>query len=295
MVFMLSGVISCEKIKNFNWKNIFNATGISDSFKSDDTNFDMDVHFLNVGKADCIYIKFRDHNILIDAADKDPSSVVKEYLKKQGVSKFDLVAVSHPHRDHIGQMEDVIKEFEIKKFIEPDLPENLIPTGNTYKRMLKAIYSKKVDSELILGAKEIKIDNLKINILGPIEKNEKNINNDSIVMKITYSDVSFIFMGDAQKEEEESILKSGKDVKADVIKIGHHGSKTSSSESFLKKVSPKYAIISVGPDRSNLPKEEILTRIKKLCPGVSIHRTDLEGNIIVSTNGKDIKVKSEKK
>ena len=107
-----------------------------------------------------------------------------------------------------------------------------------------------------------------------------------------YKDVSFLFTGDAEKTEESDIINAKYNLKADVLKVGHHGSRTSSSENFLKKVSPKFAVISVGPDKNNLPKEEILKRIQKYCK--NIHRTDLNGNIIISTDGKSIKVKSEK-
>ncbi len=109
---------------------------------------------------------------------------------------------------------------------------------------------------------------------------------------MTYKNVSFLFTGDAEKAEESDIIDAGYNLKVDVLKVGHHGSRTSSSENFLKKVSPKFAVISVGPDKSNLPKEEILKRIEKYCK--NIHRTDLNGNIIISTNGKNIKVKDEK-
>ena len=294
LVFMvISSIISYGKIENLNWKNVFNNFNISDASLPESPDFDLNVHFLNVGKADCIYVKFKDHNILIDAADTEPSPNVVEYLKRQGVSILDLVVVSHPHRDHIGQMSEVIKEFKINKFIEPDVPEECIPVGVTYQRMLKALKAKNIDAELIRGRKNLKLDNLNIDIFGPISLDKKNVNNNSIVLKLTYLNVSFLFTGDAEKQEEAEIIDAGCNLKSDVIKIGHHGSRTSTSQNFLDCVRPTYAVISVGPDRSNLPKEEVLKRIKDM--GADIYRTDLNGNIIFSSNGKEIKISTEKK
>ena len=246
---------------------------------------------MNVGKADCAYINCNNHSILIDAADKEPMGTVTEYLKKQGVSKLDLAVISHPHRDHIGQMSEVIQEFKIDKFIEPSIPEKFLPTTTTYEKMLKEISKKNISSKLVKGGESFNLGDMHIDIFGPLSPNE-NLNNNSIVMKITYKDVSFLFMGDAEKTEETEILSSGFNVKANVLKVGHHGSHTSSSQSFLEKVQPEYSIISVGPDKNNLPKEEVVKRISKVCK--NIYRTDLNGNIVVSTNGKDIKVITEK-
>ena len=289
---VVSSIISYGRIENLNWKKVFADLKISDVSLPESSEFDLNVHFLDVGKADCIYINYKDHNILIDAADTEPLPNVVEYLKRQGVSNLDLAVVSHPHRDHIGQMAQVIKEFNINKFIEPDIPEQYIPTGVTYEKMLKALKNENINAELIKGRKNIKLDDLNIDIFGPLSVDPKNVNNNSIVLKITYLNVSFLFTGDAEKQEETEIIDSGCNLKADVIKIGHHGSRTSSSQNFLDAVRPRYAVISVGPDRNNLPKEEVLTRLKNM--NTSIYRTDISGNIIFSSNGKEIKVVTEK-
>ena len=293
-VIVLAGAFfsNCENTEGFRIKNIFNSSSPSnkeETIKS--ISEDLQVHFVDVGKADFIYIKFKNHNIIIDAADKEPNNIVIEYLKKQDVSKIDLAVVSHAHRDHIGQMAEVIKSFNVEKFIMSKIPESLIPTGRTYEKMLCALKEKEVNSKIAKAGEIFEIEDLKIEVLGPV-KNGKNLNDTSLVLKMIYKNVSFLFTGDAEKAEESDIIDAGYNLKADVLKVGHHGSRTSSSENFLKKVSPKFAVISVGPDKSNLPKEEILKRIEKYCK--NIHRTDLNGNIIISTNGKNIKVKDEK-
>ena len=132
---------------------------------------------------------------------------------------------------------------------------------------------------------------MKSEILAPINYHNK-LNSNSIVMKITYGEVSFLFTGDAEKPEEEDIINSGENLKSTVLKVGHHGSKTSSSYNFLSKVKPAYAVISVAPDKSNLPKEIILNRLNKFCD--KIYRTDENGTVIMRTDGKKIKFETEK-
>lgn len=283
---------NCENTEGFKIKNIFNSSSSASKEESGkNISEDLQVHFVDVGKADFIYIKFKNHNIIIDAADKEPNNIVTEYLKKQDVSRIDLAVISHAHRDHIGQMAEVIKNFSVEKFVMSEIPESLIPTGRTYEKMLRALKEKEVDSKIAKVGENFEIEGLKIEVLGPV-KPGKNLNDTSLVLKMTYKNVSFLFTGDAEKAEESDIIDAGYNLKADVLKVGHHGSRTSSCENFLKKVSPKFAVISVGPDKSNLPKEEILKRIEKYCK--NIHRTDLNGNIIISTNGKNIKIKDEK-
>ena len=290
MILALSLILSYSDIKNFNWKSIFDQTGVSDT-TTQDYGSNMSVHFLNVGKADCAYIKCGDHNVLIDAADKESTNTVVEYLKRQGVAKLDLVVASHPHRDHIGQMDKVIKEFEIGSFIEPDIPKEILPTSVTYENMLRALIDKKVKAKIAVPGEKFEIGDMKIEIFGPIVKRE-SINNNSVVIKITYGSVSFLFAGDSGKPEETDLINSGYDLSSTVLKVGHHGSNSSSTYKFLGKVSPKYAVISVAPDKSNLPKEKVLERLKKFSD--HIYRTDEDGTIIFLTDGKEISVKTEK-
>ncbi len=280
-------------LKDFSWNKLIESSDVGNNSEINQKNSEnnMYLHFLNVGKADCCYIKYKDKNILIDAADKEPTNVVTEYLERQGVKKLDLVVVSHPHRDHIGQMKDVIEKFEIDKFIAAKVPQNITPTSVTYEKMLKALKKKGIKINYVKSGEKFNIGDIKIEILGPVNSHE-NLNSNSVVMKIKYNNVSFLFTGDAEKVEEEDIINSNADLKATVLKVGHHGSKTSSSYNFLSKVKPKYAVISVGPDKSNLPKEIILKRLDKFCD--KIYRTDERGTIILSTDGNDIKMKSEK-
>ena len=266
------------------WENISGKLDISSQI----INREMEVHFLNVGDADCAYIRCEDYNILIDAADKEPTEPVCEYLSSHNVKKLDLVVMSHPHRDHIGQMKSVIENFEIDSFIQSDIPEDILPTSVTYENMLRALVDKKINTKTLSAGDEFNLGNLKFKVLGPV-KNSENLNNCSLVVKAKYKDVSFLFTGDAEKFEENSMLKSKRNLHATVLKVGHHGSTTSTTLSFLKAVRPKYAVIS-SENKQN--KNSVIKRLENTCTGV--YKTYEKGNIIFATDGKNIDIKTEK-
>lgn len=266
------------------WKNISENLNIS----STGANCDMEVHFLNVGDADCAYIKCGDYKILIDAADKEPSDNVCEYLINHNVKKLDLVIMSHPHRDHIGQMKSIIDNFEIDKFIQSDIPENILPTSVTYENMLKSLVDKKVNTKTLGAGDKFNLGDLRFKILGPVKSSE-NLNNCSLIVKIEYKDVSFLFMGDSEKAEEYSILKSGCNLNSTVLKVGHHGSTTSTTANFLKAVNPKYAVVS-SENKQN--KNSVIKRLEESCERV--YKTYENGNIIFATDGKNVNIKTEK-
>lgn len=286
---LISGVLSYGNIDNFSWDDVFKEVSLA-NIDRDENPQDLKIHFLDVGKADSAYIKYRNHNILIDAADREPTDTVCEYLSREGVSKLDLVMVSHPHRDHIGQMDKVINKFEIGKFVESDISHN-VPTCVTYERMLKAITNKNVDLKIAHPNDIFYIEDLKFEILGPISGHQ-NLNNNSLVVRMVYKDVSVLFTGDAESFEESQILKTNKIIKSDVLKVAHHGSKTSSTVRFLKRVSPKYAVISVDSDEMTAARQVVLDRLKAV--GAEVYRTDLHGNILFLTDGHQISVKTEK-
>ncbi len=251
----------------------------------------MSVHIIDVGKADSIYINSGDKNILVDAGDIDTSNKVLEYLKKRDVKKLDLVVVSHPHKDHIGGMRDIINEIQIERFMMPEVPDDIIPTGKTYESMLLALDKNNIKVDKPICGDSFKIGDMELNILSPSKQYDK-LNNNSIVIKLKYGSKSFLLTGDAEKEAENDIIKSGYDLKSDVLKVGHHGSKTSSTQNFLNAVSPKYAAISVGENNKNLPRYSVVSRIEQ--SNITIFRTDINGDIVFVTDGNNIDVKVEK-
>ena len=266
------------------WENLSEKLNIS----SQVTNSEMEVHFLNVGGADCAYIRCGDYKILIDAADKEPTESVCEYLSNHNVKKLDLVIMSHPHRDHIGQMKSVIDNFEIGKFVQSDIPESVLPTSVTYENMLKALVDKKVNTKTLAAGDKFNLGDLKFKVLGPVKSSE-NINNCSLVVKVVYKDVSFLFTGDAEKFEENSMLKSKRNLNATVLKVGHHGSTTSTTPNFLKSVNPKYAVVS-SENKPN--KNSVIKRLEESCD--KVYTTYENGNIVFATDGNNIDIKTEK-
>ena len=275
-----------ERFGIITWHDVYKSVGITeptDAFE----NYDMSAHFIDVGKADSIYVNCKDKNILIDGGEKDTYNTVVEYLKKKGIKKLDLVIASHPHSDHIGGLVEVLNEFKIGKVLMPKLRDDIVPTSKVYENFLLAIDKNNIPVEIAISGNTFYIGNLKIEIFAP-NKQYDSINNNSIVAKLIYKNISFLFTGDAEKESEQDILSKNFDIKSTVLKVGHHGSKTSTTNAFLKRVNPEYAVICVGEDKYNLPKKETINRLKNC--GAKIYRTDLNGTVVLATNGDDIKV-----
>lgn len=254
---------------------------------------DFSVHVLDVGCADAIYINCKDKNILIDSGNIDTNDYVVKYLKNQGVSSFDMVVATHPHVDHIGGMAKIIDNFEIDNFFMSKLNKEIEPTTLSYKNMLNKLIDEDVNVKVPVLGENISIGDMKIDILGPKElQSYKEVNNHSIILKVTYGKNKFLFMGDAERQAEDSLIKSGYDLKADVLKVGHHGSMTSTTESLLNAVKPDYAVISVGPNVHALPNDKILNRISSR--NIEMYRTDKNGNVIFNSDGNHISAYMEK-
>lgn len=245
-------------------------------------------HYIDVGQGDSIFIELPNNEcMLIDAGEKDYSNKVVSYIKQLGYKKIDYLVGTHPHSDHIGGLKLVVNSFDIGSIYMPKVSTNT----PTYVNLLKTIDSKGLTIKNgKAGVNIVNNDGYKIDIIAPNSDYYEEINDYSIVIKLIYKDISFLYMGDAEKYSENEIKS---DVKADIIKVGHHGSLSSSSLAFIKKVMPSYAIIQVGIDNSyGHPNKNILNRFNLL--GSKIYRTDLNGNIVIATDGKDISIATEK-
>ena len=270
-------------------KNLFNQN--NNQNQNDYINMNNDllkVHYLDVGQGDSIFIELpNNETMLIDAAESYQSENIINYLKNLNYQKIDYVIGTHPHTDHIGGLKDIINTFEIGKIYMP----KVVSTTKTYESLLMAIKDKNLKINTAkAGTSIIDTDALKINILAPNNSTYTELNNYSVVTKITYGTTKFLFMGDAEKLSENEIKE---DVTADVIKIGHHGSNTSSSIDFIKKVNAKYGIISVGlNNKYNLPKEETITNWEN--SRTKIYLTNTNGTITAISDGTNIKIESEK-
>ena len=248
---------------------------------------EMKVHFIDVGQGDCIFIELpNDETMLIDAGEYDEVDGAVTYIHSQGYDTIDYVIATHPHSDHIGGMKTIFDNFDVKNaYLSP-----AISTTKTYERMLDAIENSDAKAhKAFAGTEIISEDNLSAIVVAPATDNPddytENLNDSSVILKITYGETSFLFTGDAEKAEEDAIRTN---IKCDVLKIGHHGSRTSTSANFLKKVEPKYAIISVGEGNEyGHPTEEVLKRLEER--NIEVYRTDLKGTIVVTSDGKNIK------
>lgn len=270
-------------------KNLFNQNNNQNQNDYINTNNNLlKVHYLDVDQGDSIFIELpNNETMLIDAAESYQSENIINYLKNLNYQKIDYVIGTHPHTDHIGGLKDIINTFEIGKIYMP----KVVSTTKTYESLLMAIKDKNLKINTAkAGTSIIDTDTLKINILAPNNNIYTELNNYSVVTKITYGTTKFLFMGDAEKLIENEIKEN---VTADVIKIGHHGSNTSSSIDFIKKVNAKYGIISVGlNNKYNLPKEETITNWEN--SGTKIYLTSTNGTIRASSDGTNIKIESEK-
>ena len=238
------------------------------------------VYFIDVGQADCILLVNNKSSMLIDAGNNEDGELVVNYIKSLGISKLDYVVGTHPHEDHIGGLDNVINSFEIGEIFMPETTTNT----KTYEDVLNAIANKNLQITVPKIGDKFNIGTAEAEVLSVKNDNVK-LNNCSIVIRVVFGEKSFLFTGDAE-EVVESKLKVKETT---VLKVGHHGSSTSTSQTLLNKIKPKYAIISVGKNNDyGHPTKQTLKRLQDA--GCEIHRTDEEGTILITTDGKDLKI-----
>ena len=251
------------------------------------------VHFIDVGQGDCVLILTENHSVLIDSGDSKYASAVIAYIKQAGAESLDLIIASHPHADHIGGMDRIIAEFKPADLLMPHLPDELVPTTATFERMLDAIEKHEVNAAYA-ESESWHFDDAELIITPPSpDAGFDNVNDYSVLAKLIHGDNSFLFTGDMEQPAENNILESGVDVTASVIKVAHHGSKTSSKRKFMQTTNAEYAVISVGaPNRYNHPHSDTIRRITQM--GFDILRTDQLGTIVFTSNDGRLTIDTER-
>lgn len=244
----------------------------------------LEVHFIDVGQADSILVIAPGRkSMLIDGGNTADGDLVTSYIKEQGIGRLDIVIGTHPHEDHIGGLGTVIRAFDIGRIYTP----NAANTIGAFKDMLLALQDKGLTVTVPAAGDTFDLGGARCTVLAPNGSNYRNLNNYSIVLKLEYGSTSFLFTGDAEALSEKEMLEKNYDLKADVLKVAHHGSTSSTSPAFLKAVSPKYAVISVGKDNQfGEPDSIILNRLDIY--GAEIYRTDESGTVIVISDGKTL-------
>ena len=243
---------------------------------------DLLIDFIDVGQADSILVRKQDKVMLIDAGTNEAGETVVNYLKNLGITKIDYLIGTHPHEDHIGGLDDVINNFDIGQIYMPKIET----TTKTFEDVLDAIENKNLTITAPNKGDKIELGQAVGEFMTEPILDKDNLNVSSLVLRLEFGNTSYLFMGDAEEENEETIHWP----KTDVLKVGHHGSSTSSSESFLEQVQPQYAVIMAGKDNSyGLPTQETIDKLNNR--GSEIYRTDEDGTIQMTSDGNAIEIK----
>ena len=249
---------------------------------SQETSSELLVHFIDVGQADCIFIQNQEENVLIDAGNRGDFNTIEIYLKQAGIKKINHFVLTHPHEDHIGSAAQIIANFNIGKVYMTDAEAD----SSVYKSLIEELNKKEITPIYPSVGDNFSIGETAFTFLGPVST-YKDVNSMSLVVRADFGSNSFLFTGDCTEEAEKDMLNEGVNLEADILKVGHHGSRESSSYVFLKAVNPVYSVISVGNDNDyGHPTEEALSRLNDV--GTTLFRTDKSGTIIATCDGKDI-------
>ncbi len=244
------------------------------------------VSFISVGDADCAYIHLDDTDILIDCGTEVSAENIVNYLKRYGCRSLDAIFISHPDSDHIGGATKIIEKFSTKEIYCYDTPQELIGSDNLYSELNNSIIENNIHKQYVKAGEKYSYGELNFSIISP-SYNYDNVNDCSLVIKLSYRGKSILFTGDISSDVETEL--ENKDILADVLKVAHHGSAYSSSEEFLKKVSPKISVISADTDDLYLPDYKTEYRISEIS---DLYITGRDGNIVITTDGKSLDVQT---
>lgn len=247
----------------------------------------MKVSFLSVGNADSILVEQNNHFMLVDTGNYENASDIEQYLNREGVKQLDELVLTHQHADHIGSASEIIKDYTIGKLYFPKIPKAQTPTTAAYRHMDSERAKKGLQYTYPEVGASFNIGDAKATILAPNGTSYEDENNYSIVLKVTFGNNSFLLTGDASVPSEKEMLDKGLSLKADVLKVGHHGSSSATSEPFLDKVQPKYAVISCGVNNDyGHPHKTTMNKLQER--NIPVYRTDECGTIVATSDGNKI-------
>lgn len=261
------------------WKEMFRISGFGGEIDAP-----LSIHFLNVGKADAILIECEGHTALVDAGTSVHGEAVVDYMARRRLSSLEYAIVSHPDKDHIGGMAQVLSEVPVDRFVRSQY------FGKEYAEVNAVLRERSIPESVASPGDVLKLGEAALRVFGPLRE-YPDTNNSSLVIQLEYRGFTALLCGDIEKEAEIDLVKSGVPLTSTLLKVPHHGSKTSCTQKFLNAVNPEYAVISAGRDNNNLPTREILRRLNAACPDV--YRTDTDGTIIFTYDGTEIHVLAE--
>ncbi len=264
------------------WRSNINAVFNGKPNEAQDK--ELSVYYVDVGQGDCTFIKTPKGNFLIDTGTSAMAQCTAEYILSQNVDTVEYLVITHPHEDHFGGASRILDFIDVKNIIMPDIPEEYLPEDDGFDYLLKRIKDGNIPVYAARAGDKYQLGDAVFTILSPI-KNNSDINEMSVVIRLDFGETSFLFMGDAEKSAEKVMIRKNADLKCDVLKVGHHGSSKGTTDEFLEKTEPLVAVISCGMNNDyGHPAEDLTRRLKN--HSVSFVRTDMNGNVIIGSDGK---------
>lgn len=289
IVITVNSLLPRPVVPTMTWERLLDFSGLNHTQSLPEG--ELRVHFIDVGNADSTLVSTGTHHLLIDGGEPADGPEVVDYLQQQGVDRLEYVIATHPDADHIGGLSDVLEAFSVECVLMSCMDEDHMPTSYSYERLLNALLEQDIPVIEAVPGQQYGLGGATLDILGPAGTFTES-NNMSVVCRITFGQRRFLMMGDAEKKAENALLQNGADLRADVLKIGHHGSRSSTGSKFLAAVSPTHAVISCGMDnRYGHPHPETLDVLQK--NGANIWRTDLSGTIMMTTDGTKLTIAVE--
>lgn len=283
LIFAIS-VFILEKADVVSLNQIKNTLGAIDGVNS--VNSDFAVYYLDVGQSDCTIVVCDGEVLMIDCGTLNQLNTIRQSLLSLKVDTIDYMVISHQHDDHMGSATEIINDYKVENFIMPRLVKSNNVTSKTYNTLINTINNKGINKIPAQDCKQFMLGDALVEILSPSVQSN-NLNNMSVVLKITYGETEFLFQSDSETKIENDLIYSDFDIDVDVLKVGHHGSKTSTSDKYIDATSPEIAIVSSGCGNNyGHPNGEILNRLEK--NGINTFITSLHGDIVIASDGVNI-------